>query len=845
MVTPPAWAELAAVPDDTAQTDGRVSAIVVAGDRIYLGGAFTHVDGVPRGGLAAIDATTGRLTDWNPGTDGEVFALAMSADGSRLYVGGDFARVGTVERRRMAAVDPVTGAVERQWTAGTNRTVRALALRGNRLYLGGSFTTVKGLARERLAVVDADTGEPEANWTPAADSHVRTLELSPDGDRVYIGGDFSLVSGQSRQHLAALDAASGDVAAWRPDLNFVIHDLAVTDTRVYVGGEGVGGSAVAFDATSGDTLWSLRGDGDVQAVATRGDKVYLGGHFHELAGQTRERLAAVDAATGALDPRWTPVIPRSGQDDMGVWEIVGKTGRKLHIGGDFSRVSGEPQQGYARFTDSDVTPPTVAGVTPRDGATGVAPASDVVATFSEAMDASTLDGSTFTLRRQGASTPVASATSYDPATKKVTLDPSSDLARNATYTATLRGGTGGARDVVGNPLSADEVWTFETAPLEPPVITSPANNSYNNTGKITLSGTAEPGNTIEIFDGDTSEGTSVTSPTGIWSKELTGVSEGSHTYTARATDAAGDTSAPSNTRTVTVDLTPPGTTIASGPESTSGSNEARFGFTSTEANSKFECQLDSAAFAPCASPEVYTGLRDGNHTFSVRAVDAAGNTDATPADRAWTVDTTAPSLNITSGPNGGTYAPGSTQTWNFAVSDATSGVKRVLCKVEVNGAPSAFEPCSGAALHSVSDLPSGSHRFFVRATDLAGNVSPEQTRMFSIDSSPTDPSIGIQNVRVREKTRSALFNVRLSAASQQTLTVRYATVSGSAKARADYRPRSGTLTFAPGQTTQTIAVRIWNDRRNERTELFYVNLSRAINATIADKRGRGTIVDND
>jgi hypothetical protein len=659
--------------------------------------------------------------------------------------------------------------------------------------------------------------------------------------------------------------------------------------------------------------------------------VYLGGHFHELAGQTRERLAAVDAATGALDPRWTPVIPRSGQDDMGVWEIVGATGRKLHVGGDFSRVSGESQQGFARFTDSDATPPTVAGVSPGNGATGVAPASDVVATFSEAMDASTLDGSTFTLRRQGVSTPVAATTSYDPATRKVTLNSSADLARNATYTATLEGGTGGARDVVGNPLAADKVWTFATASLEAPVITSPADNSYNNTGKITLSGTAEPGSTTEIFEGDTPKGTSTTSAAGTWSKELTGVSEGSHTYTAKATDAAGTTSAASNARTVIVDVTPPGATIASGPEGTTGSNGARFEFASSEANSKFECRLDSATFVPCVSPKEYVGLPDGDHTFSVRAIDAAGNTDATPAghawtvdtlapntsldsfpaavtnntsasftfssnepgssfqcslsgpsnahvfqscpsprgytgltesiytfrvraidqagnlgrevSRTWTVDTTNPSLKITSGPNGGTYAPGSTQTWNFTVSDAISGVSSVQCKVEVNGSPSAFGPCSGASLHSVSNLPLGSHMFYVRAMDLAGNVSPEQRRTFSIVS--IGPSLVINDVRVKEKTRNALFTVRLSAASQQTITVSYATANGSAKARTDYLAKDGTLTFVPGQTAQRIAVPIRNDRRNERTEFFSVNLFGATNATVADERGRGTIVDND
>jgi trimeric autotransporter adhesin len=245
--TSPALAEFSSVPDDTAETDGRVSTIVVAGDRIYLGGSFTHVDGVPRGGLAAIDATTGRLTGWNPGTDGRVLALAMSADGSRLYVGGDFDSVGGLTRNSMAAVDPVTGVVEKQWRVSTNGTVRALALRGDRLYLGGSFLTVKGLARERLAVVDATTGEPDANWMPSADSHVRTLAPSPDGDRVYIGGEFSLVSGQSRQHLAALDAATGALLAdWHPNPPDYVHDLAASGTHVYVGGEG--NAAEAFDA---------------------------------------------------------------------------------------------------------------------------------------------------------------------------------------------------------------------------------------------------------------------------------------------------------------------------------------------------------------------------------------------------------------------------------------------------------------------------------------------------------------------------------------------------------------------------------------------------------------------
>ncbi len=110
---------------------------------------------------------------------------------------------------------------------------------------------------------------------------------------------------------------------------------------------------------------------------------------------------------------------------------------------------------------------------------------------------------------------------------------------------------------------------------------------------------------------------------------------------------------------------------------------------------------------------------------------------------------------------------------------------------------------------------------------------------------PPLPSLRINDVRVGERTTTARFTVRLSAASQQTTTVRYATANGTAKAPADYATRRGTLTFLPGQTARTIAVPIRNDRLDERTEYFSVNLFGAASATIADRSGRGTIIDND
>lgn len=85
------------------------------------------------------------------------------------------------------------------------------------------------------------------------------------------------------------------------------------------------------------------------------------------------------------------------------------------------------------------------------------------------------------------------------------------------------------------------------------------------------------------------------------------------------------------------DTTPPETTITSGPPATSTSTSASFSFTSSEANSTFQCSLDGAARAACTSPQTYSGLSIASHSFSVWATDATGNTDGTAATQTWSV----------------------------------------------------------------------------------------------------------------------------------------------------------------------------------------------------------------
>ena len=88
------------------------------------------------------------------------------------------------------------------------------------------------------------------------------------------------------------------------------------------------------------------------------------------------------------------------------------------------------------------------------------------------------------------------------------------------------------------------------------------------------------------------------------------------------------------------DTDPPDTFIDSGPSGTVATGSATFAFSSDEAGSTFECDLDGNGFVPCTSPTSYSNLSNGSHTFSVRATDGAGLADPSPASRTWTVDVT-------------------------------------------------------------------------------------------------------------------------------------------------------------------------------------------------------------
>ena len=268
-----------------------------------------------------------------------------------------------------------------------------------------------------------------------------------------------------------------------------------------------------------------------------------------------------------------------------------------------------------------------------------------------------------------------------------------------------------AIDAAGNVDSspATRSWTVNASLPTRPVITAPGDGSFSASPAIDLRGTADPAVVVEVFEGADSKGTTTADAQGNWSVSVAGLADGPHRFTAFATNAAG-TNGPSGAVSVTVDTVNPETAIGSGPADPANAASATFGFSSDDAGATFECRLDSAAFAACSAPATVSGLPDGSHTFAVRAVDRAGNADATPATRTWRVDTAAPDTTITSGPSG-TVADAQA-TFAF-VSTETGGTFE--CRLDGG----AYAAC--ASPHTVTSLSPGTHVLAVRAVDAAGN----------------------------------------------------------------------------------------------------------------------------
>ncbi|MGZ8750599.1 MAG: hypothetical protein ACXWYP_06940, partial [Pseudonocardia sp.] len=220
---------------------------------------------------------------------------------------------------------PTTVSADRLPTVQINGVVWSQVAVGNTVYVAGAFTRARpaGAAagtqetvRNNLLAYDVQTGALITSFAPNLNSQALVVVASPDGSRIYVGGNFTTANGQSRSRVAAYSTATGVlIDAFRPNVN-----------------------------------------GQVRALAATNDTVYIGGSLSAVGGVSRSRLAAVSAANGALLP-WAPVPgvgPTSGNRDgntatsnVPMAMVVTGGGNQVVVAGRFDSMNGVKATGVA------------------------------------------------------------------------------------------------------------------------------------------------------------------------------------------------------------------------------------------------------------------------------------------------------------------------------------------------------------------------------------------------------------------------------------------------------------------------------------------------------------------
>jgi len=214
-------------------------------------------------------------------------------------------------------------------------------------------------------------------------------------------------------------------------------------------------------------------------------------------------------------------------------------------------------------------------------------------------------------------------------------------------------------------------------------------------------------------------------------KDYAGLSDGTHTFEVQATDASDLTDPTPAAYTWVIDTTPPDTSITFQPPDPSNSRNPIFEFTCDEGNCTFECKLDSGAWAGCSSPQTCPGLSEASYTFEVRAIDAVGHVDSTPATYTWVIDLTAPDTSIISNPPNPSTS--SSASFSFTCTEAGCSFE---CQLDLGGWSACDSPKDYAGLSDAG------HTFQVRAIDPANNVDPSPAGYaWKIDTTPPDTII--------------------------------------------------------------------------------------------------------
>lgn len=352
---------------DAPLVDGPVRAAAPDGQGgWYIAGDFTYVGGTYRKRAAQITAS-GQVTSWNPRPNATVRALVVA--GGSVFLGGDFTSLAGTPVTRLGAVKTSDGAAVPGWSASADGSIRSVVAAGGAVYVAGAFSHINDSAHEGVVRLSAATGALDPGFGGQTSGAVNAAALSPDGDTLYVGGDFSAAgigsSFQSRSRLAAFSTSNGAVTAWAPGANGSVLALATNPANgnVYAGGlfDAAGGAARArlagfapaggllgFDAglngcntrhTTKEAHTNAACTPEVDALAAADGMLYVGGRFGQSFGTRRHDAAAFSLANGGLGG-WDPV-----PSDRVL--TVAAPGGNVFVGGELTSINGAVRQGIA------------------------------------------------------------------------------------------------------------------------------------------------------------------------------------------------------------------------------------------------------------------------------------------------------------------------------------------------------------------------------------------------------------------------------------------------------------------------------------------------------------------
>lgn len=289
--------------------------------------------------------------------------------------------------------------------------------------------------------------------------------------------------------------------------------------------------------------------------------------------------------------------------------------------------------------------------------------------------------------------------------------------------------------------AASETWTVDLTPPPAPTLSGvPTSQTKSNSATLTFSDSEGTATFRCTLDGGAAA--TCTSP-----RQLTSLTDGSHTFSVVARDAAGNLSSAAS-GTWTVDTTPPpAPNVTTGPADPTNATSATFGVFDTDASAALTCSLDAGAFAPCEPTVTYTLLPNGPHTFDLKAADPLGNASSAPRF-SWTVDITAPTPPaILTAPDPVTKT--AVGHFTFDPHDAT----QLRCAVD---STTVYADC--ASPFDTSALADGPHTLRVLGRDALSNESGATPYSWAVDTTPP-PAATVTGPAAYTTATSATFGV--------------------------------------------------------------------------------------